>query len=566
VIALLKERSFLLEATLLFLLVIILYSPALGGGFLVDDYYWLTVLERQPERFWDDLNLLDEARGPADVQQLKKQAYVPWWTSPDFKIAYFRPLPSWLHALDYRIWGAWAPGHHLTNVLLYALTSVLVLAWFRQISPTPGSAFLGAVLFAVAENHLLRVYYVSSRNELLVLLLIVACLSAHIAARQRQSVGFLVLSTLCYVMALFSKESAIGLPGLLFLYDRWVYLPQDFRTQIRRFGWHYAVLAAITLGYLAFYRVGAYGAKSLFFYSPSADGLTTYLFYAAPSVTLYLFNYAYGIPLWIQAEQLLEHPLLLALGIIGVFALAILVVLHLRRSPWLPIFALWLLLTLPLFASSHPSERVLYQLSPGASWLAAMTILAAWKAGRFRWLQRSGAALLVVGTLLVPLVVNRPFFRGMEVLQDTFSEQTLAAKDLASDPEIEEVVFLTLPHPWLAIWMNYYLQWTDRPTVRYDVLTTLDGARITVVDEHTLLLEADGGGFFRHPVERLFRTETTFSVGEEFQGAGFNARIERLENGVVRAIRFTFPTPLTDPRRAFIAFDGTQYRRFSQGS
>ncbi len=53
-------------------------------------------------------------------------------------------------------------------------------------------------------------------------------------------------------------------------------------------------------------------SKSLFFYSPSADGLATYLFYAAPSVTLYLFNYFYGIPLWIQAEQLLEHPLLLA--------------------------------------------------------------------------------------------------------------------------------------------------------------------------------------------------------------------------------------------------------------
>ena len=61
-------------------------------------------------------------------------------------------------------------------------------------------------------------------------------------------------------------------------------------------------------------------SKNLFFYSPSADGLATYLFYAAPSVTLYLFNYSYGIPLWIQAEQLLEHPLLLAPFTLQTFA------------------------------------------------------------------------------------------------------------------------------------------------------------------------------------------------------------------------------------------------------
>ena len=100
------QVRFILQGPLLLLLVAFLYFPAMRGGFLLDDYYWLTVLDTRPERFWDDLNLLDEVRGSTDVQQLKVQAYVPWWTSPDFKIAYFRPLPSWLHALDYleKLW------------------------------------------------------------------------------------------------------------------------------------------------------------------------------------------------------------------------------------------------------------------------------------------------------------------------------------------------------------------------------------------------------------------------------------------------------------------------------
>jgi len=260
-------------------------------------------------------------------------------------------------------------------------------------------------------------------------------------------------------MALLSKESAIGLPGLLFLYDRWVDVPGDLRTQVRRFGWYYPALGAITVAFLTFYWIGTYGAKSLFFYSPRADDLATYLRYAGTSLTLYLFNYAYGVPLLlISPDRLLAYPVLLTLGLVGIVALSTLVVIHLRGTPWLRIFALWLLLPLPLFASSHPSERVLYQLSPGASWLAAMAITAAWQASRWRWAQRAGAVLLLVGTLVVPLTMNRPLFQALVMFRDTFSEQTTAVRRLASGTEVKEVVFLTLRHPWLAIWMNYYLQ------------------------------------------------------------------------------------------------------------
>ena len=101
--------------------------------------------------------------------------------------------------------------------------------------------------------------------------------------------------------------------------------------------------------------------------------------------------------------------------------------------------------------------------------------------------------------------------------------------------------------------------------VRYDVLTTKDATvRITQIDERTLLIEAREGGFFSHPVERLFLTRTQFRAGEEFQGAGFVARVERVDAATILAIRFIFPTPLTDPRRTLIVFDGTHYRRFGR--
>ena len=63
--------------------------------------------------FWTATSAAQQAGGLA-----------PWWVSPDFKTSFFRPVTSLSLLLDYRLYGGWAPGYHVTSLALFG-----VLLW-----------------------------------------------------------------------------------------------------------------------------------------------------------------------------------------------------------------------------------------------------------------------------------------------------------------------------------------------------------------------------------------------------------------------------------------------------
>ena len=81
----------------------------------------------------------------------------------------YRPLQSLTHALDLRLWGAAAWGHHLTNVLLHA---ALAAAFFRVLATRlpVWPAALAALLFALHPIQSEVVAYVSGRGETMAML------------------------------------------------------------------------------------------------------------------------------------------------------------------------------------------------------------------------------------------------------------------------------------------------------------------------------------------------------------------------------------------------------------
>jgi hypothetical protein len=71
------------------------------------------------------------------------------WAFTNRDEANWHPLTWISHMLDWQMYGSWAGGHHLTSVLLHALTAILLFLALRRMTDRLGCSALVAVLFAI---------------------------------------------------------------------------------------------------------------------------------------------------------------------------------------------------------------------------------------------------------------------------------------------------------------------------------------------------------------------------------------------------------------------------------
>ena len=163
---------------------IAIYWPALRSGFVGDDFM---ILHR-----------LRALAGPADVLRFFRG---------DF-FEYYRPLGFVAHAIDWRVAAADPRQFHLTNVLLHAVSSVLVLLIGRALSPRSMAGPVAALLFALHASNHEAVVWISARFDLLA----TAFSLAAIWWLVRDDAGAWLVAPLLFFGAVLSKESAVALP------------------------------------------------------------------------------------------------------------------------------------------------------------------------------------------------------------------------------------------------------------------------------------------------------------------------------------------------------------------
>jgi tetratricopeptide (TPR) repeat protein len=163
----------------------------------------------------------------------------------------YRPLVSVSYALNFALGGLAPWGYHLLNVALHLLVTWLVFLVASHVGLAREPAFVAAAVFAVHPLHTEAVAQVVGRAELLMSLGVLGAVWFELAGRRR-------LALLAFAAALFSKEQAMILPGLLLARDlvaasdsagerRWPGGRAWLRTAVSRYGPYLAVLG----GYLA---------------------------------------------------------------------------------------------------------------------------------------------------------------------------------------------------------------------------------------------------------------------------------------------------------------------------
>lgn len=170
------------------------YLPTLSSGFIWDD----------PDYVVNNANLRD------------LDGLVRTWTVPT-SLPQWYPLVFTTFWAEYQLWGLWAPGYHLTNVLLHALGAVLLHRVLLRLELAPGAALFGALLWSLHPVQVESVAWITERKNTLSL---VFYLLAWLALLRHDRLGW-VLGLAAFVPALLSKSVTASLPAAFLLYVYW---------------------------------------------------------------------------------------------------------------------------------------------------------------------------------------------------------------------------------------------------------------------------------------------------------------------------------------------------------
>ena len=196
------NRHSLLAGVLIFI-TLVAYIPAIQGGFV-----------------WDDNDHLTENQNIRSLQGLGKI-----WFAPKSNYLYY-PLTFSSFWLEYRLWGLNPTGYHVVNVLLHALSALLLYRILLCLN-LPG-AWLAAAVFALHPVHVESVAWVSERKNVLSGFFYFAsalCLFRFFGftgkREKKPNLWWYLAGLLLFMCALFSKTVTCSLPAAMLLVLWW---------------------------------------------------------------------------------------------------------------------------------------------------------------------------------------------------------------------------------------------------------------------------------------------------------------------------------------------------------
>lgn len=131
---------------------------------------------------------------------------------------YYRPLLLLWLRLNYVLFGTEPAGWHATTVLCHVLATYLVFRVVEQLTSDRMVAFTAALLFGLHPAHIESVAWISGVSDPLMSCFLLGSLLAFFAWQKSARVLTAVYSLVLFGCALLSKETAVVLPLLIFVW------------------------------------------------------------------------------------------------------------------------------------------------------------------------------------------------------------------------------------------------------------------------------------------------------------------------------------------------------------
>lgn len=577
----------LLTRPLVRLLLVVGMVAAIHGysvttGLWLDDHLHIQQLRQAP---WSYRGVLEASR-----LDLLGPDRVLFWGGQTWSLRFYRPLAFAVMKAEYTLIG-WRPAWmHVFSLLWNVGVAMLVGSLAARLLASGAAGTIASLLFAIFPNNAATVYWIACQTELMVAFFcLVSVLSygqwsgwfdrqarRHDGGEERGARGeerqqadhgairWLAVALVAYLAAMFCRENAVALPGVLLLGD--LLSRRPWRRRI--VSW--VILAGLAAIYMVL-RQKALGGMSWpqrpYVMYPGDPGFGQFVW---RKLLYYLSGLFICLPVVPGGtSEYAQRTFAFEIGAAVTVAVTFLSVWLTRRRLILLGLAwpaIMLLPLLPLFPSPHH----LYLSGVGSIILWTAVLVGGWKwaAGRWQWLQSRGTYLapLAMVILLVP-VAGLSFISGWVYANSTAAEDEVV-EEVLKDPTVhsgDQLLFINLPlaAPWItwAIENGSHGRLHDLTAA---ILTVADkpaimtqSSTVTPIDRHTLLLRMDSPGWLYGGVGELF-TRTSgvdwpVHQGQQVPGPIFDVTIEKVhpQTGGATELRFDFHEPLDKPGRHF---------------
>ncbi|KXK54942.1 MAG: TPR repeat-containing protein [Chlorobi bacterium OLB5] len=144
---------------------------------------------------------------------------------------HYQPLVNLTYAIEYYLKEFDPFIYHLDNLILFAITSVLVYLFLFKLTENKIVSLIAAALFATHPLHAESVSWVTERKDMLFGMFFILSAYLYILKKRNSAKDYDIFIYISFILACFSKATAVTLPIILLLIDYFI----DNKISIKNF-------------------------------------------------------------------------------------------------------------------------------------------------------------------------------------------------------------------------------------------------------------------------------------------------------------------------------------------
>lgn len=551
------------------LLAILMTLPSVRAGFYLDDLgQRLRVAGFEGLPAATPWNLFTFVSGtPEDRSLMLGRGFLPWYTSEELRIAFWRPLSSLSHYLDYRFFPEMPALMHLQNILWYGLLIWLLAGLYRRLIAPAWVAGVASLLYLMDDAHGITVGWICNRNAMMAACFGLLVIQSHVAWRSSGRGRYLALGLLWYTIGLLGAEATVAALAYVVAYA----------ACLDRASWAERVRSLLPYGVLTVaWRLvyqglgaGAYGGDG--YLDPGREPLT--FLQAFPGRAI---QYLQAQLLWpptslLPASEHRAYEWLLGGSVLFLALVAWVCRPLLRTHASSRFWTLGMLLAVVPICAARPQDRNLFFVGFGAMALVAQLLHVLIEPGELpEWKSRSwrlpavglGAAWVFVHLVLAPLslpVASRVLSRIRDTARVIRTEAALPAG--IGD---KTLILTAVPYPFAS--GMFAAPTEERPEVpRHSLALSIGSTPVTLqrTGPQTVVVRPEAG-YLADDQSRGFRPDRhPFGLGDRIELPDATVTVSALNaRGLPAEATFELRVPLEDPSLVWLTWTGLRYELF----